>query len=87
MCLNFKYGAIRNKRVFWNSVKSTGDQFVLAITYQKFAIATNTKLLWVTSGKDIFTEGFEIFQDYIEAIDFNNEKYRIEIQSGDSKLV
>lgn len=37
---------------------------------------------WRTSGKDIFTEGFELFSDHIEVIDFNKEKYRIQIDNG-----
>ena len=44
-------------------------------------------ILWSTSGKDIFSEGFSIYQEHIETIDFNNEIYRIEIKNGDSKLV
>lgn len=45
------------------------------------------ELIWSSSGKDIFTEGFTVHEDHIEAIDFNNEKYRIEIPNGQSKLV
>ncbi|MFT6188788.1 MAG: hypothetical protein ACJAW8_000606 [Oleispira sp.] len=45
------------------------------------------ELIWSTSGKDIFTEGFTVFEDYVEAIDFNNEKYRIEISNGKNELV
>jgi hypothetical protein len=44
-------------------------------------------LLWSVSGKDIFTGGFEIQKEYIEAVDFNNEKYRIELENVNSKLV
>lgn len=50
-------------------------------------ITFSGKLLWSSSGKDIFSEGLQIRNKYIEAIDFNNEKYRIEIENGNSKLV
>ena len=38
--------------------------------------------VWETSGADIFTQGFELAGDAIEIIDFNNDKYRINIRSG-----
>jgi hypothetical protein len=44
-------------------------------------------LIWSTSGKDIFTEGFSVNGDYIKAVDFNNERYRIEIANGQNILV
>ncbi len=45
------------------------------------------ELLWSMGGKDIFTNGFHLYDDYIEVIDWNNETYRIEISSGESYLV
>jgi hypothetical protein len=42
---------------------------------------------WSASGKDIFTEGFQLFSDHIEVIDFNHETYHIEIASGRISLV
>jgi hypothetical protein len=44
------------------------------------------KIEWQASGKDIFTEGFEIFSTQIEVIDFNFEKYRIDLSSGNIAL-
>ena len=44
-------------------------------------------VLWTSGGKDIFTEGFAIYDSYIEAVDFNHEKYRISIDNGASELV
>ena len=41
--------------------------------------------VWETSGADIFTQGFELAGDAIEIIDFNNDKYRIDIRSGKIK--
>ena len=42
---------------------------------------------WSSSGKDIFSEGFEVFSDHMEATDFNMEKYSIDIESGESKTI
>jgi hypothetical protein len=44
-------------------------------------------LIWSTSGKDIFTEGFSVNGNFIEAVDFNHENYRIEIANGQNILV
>jgi hypothetical protein len=38
--------------------------------------------IWKTSGADIFTQRFELAGDAIEVIDFNNDKYRINIRNG-----
>lgn len=40
------------------------------------------EIAWQASGKDIFTEGFELFSTHIEAIDFNGEKYKIDLITG-----
>jgi len=45
------------------------------------------EIIWTTSGKEIFTEGFTINEGYIVAVDFNNEKYRINITDGTNTLV
>ncbi len=60
------------------------------ITHGECSISRITKkgeIIWCKSGKDIFTEGFEIKGDYIEAIDFNHEKYRICVRDGQIELV
>lgn len=44
-------------------------------------------LIWATSGKDIFSEGFSLFDDHIEAVDFNGEIYRIDIESGRNEVM
>ena len=41
--------------------------------------------IWKTSDADIFTQGFELASDAIKIIDFNNDKYRINISSGKIK--
>lgn len=50
-------------------------------------IIRNGDLVWNKSGKDIFTESFEIKDDYIEVVDFNHEKYRIRVKDGQIQLV
>jgi hypothetical protein len=43
-------------------------------------------IIWTTDGKDIFSEGFSIFPDHIEAVDFNNERYSIRLDNGITKI-
>lgn len=40
------------------------------------------KVEWATGGRDIFTEGFRLNEHSIEATDFNNDHYRLDIQTG-----
>jgi len=42
------------------------------------------KILWSTTGKDIFTESFELNDDFIEAKDFENMGYRFDYDTGRS---
>ena len=44
-------------------------------------------LVWRSSGKDIFTNGFALLADHIEAVDFNNEVYHIDLATGRSTLI
>jgi hypothetical protein len=45
------------------------------------------KIQWTASGKDIFTMGFALHSNNIEAVDFNNEKYSIDIATGKTALI
>jgi len=45
-------------------------------------LALNGTIIWSCSGADIFTGNFKIFNHYIEVIDFNNQKYMIDLDSG-----
>jgi hypothetical protein len=40
------------------------------------------EIVWQASGKDIFTGDFSLSEDWIEAPDFNDECYRIDIETG-----
>ncbi len=60
------------------------------VSHGECDIARITKLgfiEWSVSGKDIFSEGFLLFADQIVAVDFNGEKYRIEMQNGKISLI
>jgi hypothetical protein len=45
------------------------------------------EIVWSASGKDIFSEGFRVLDDEVEAVDFNHEVYRIDIVTGRCELV
>lgn len=42
------------------------------------------KVLWQSGGKDIFTNGFELQENHIEVVDWNNERYHMNIDTGKS---
>lgn len=42
------------------------------------------EVAWCSSGADIFSEGFELHPDSIEAVDFNGTVYRIDLATGES---
>lgn len=45
------------------------------------------EILWHTGGKDIFTGDLIVTEDYIEAVDFNGERYRINAADGTSEII
>lgn len=49
-------------------------------------VSFDGQILWTVSGKDIFSEGFTIFPDHIETVDFNLEKYNITLSDGQISL-
>jgi hypothetical protein len=49
-------------------------------------VSFDGQILWSASGKDIFTEGFTIFPDHIEVVDFNHERYNISLSDGQISL-
>ncbi len=50
-------------------------------------VSFSGKTLWSSAGKDILTEGFQVYDKHIEVIDFNKEKYQIDIESGNINFV
>jgi len=43
------------------------------------------QLLW--SSRDIFTEGFALYEHHAEAMDFYHTRYRFELETGQSQIV
>ena len=43
------------------------------------------EIIWSEGGADIFSEGFSLLPDYIEAIDFDHSVYHFDYLTGESK--
>ena len=50
-------------------------------------VSYDGEITWRYTGSDIFTNGFALYDDYVEAIDWDNGKYRIEVKSGQGTIV
>jgi hypothetical protein len=44
------------------------------------------EILWSVSGADIFSEGFSLLQECIEAVDFNGRVYHFSYESGEQSV-
>ena len=64
----------------YESYISHGELDIARVSY-------DGEILWSSSGKDIFTNDFALYEDYIELVDFNNEKYHVELSTGHSDIV
>jgi hypothetical protein len=40
------------------------------------------EVLWSSSGADIFTEGFDLKEAWVEAVDFDQKQYRFDYETG-----
>jgi hypothetical protein len=47
-------------------------------------VSLSGEVVWSSSGADIFSEGIKVFPDYVEAVDFNQNIYKIDITNGTS---
>lgn len=63
-----------------NCYISHGELEVACVSY-------TGELVWSVSGKDIFTNGFRLNDDYIEVVDWNDQIYHIRLPSGEHYLV
>jgi hypothetical protein len=45
-------------------------------------LSLSGEVAWSTSGGDIFTEGFALNANHVEAVDFNGVRYRIDLTTG-----
>ncbi|WGS53033.1 hypothetical protein LFL96_33215 [Paraburkholderia sp. D15] len=44
------------------------------------------ELIWQASGADVFSEGFRLLPDHIEAVDFNRTVYRLDYATGEARV-
>jgi hypothetical protein len=42
-------------------------------------------LIWQASGADVFSEGFRLLPDDVEAVDFNRTVYRLDYATGEAR--
>jgi hypothetical protein len=40
--------------------------------------------MWSAAGSDIFSEGFKLLRDQVQAVDFNQSVYCVDIATGKS---
>jgi hypothetical protein len=45
-------------------------------------VSLSGEVVWSFGGADIFSEGIKVFPDYVEAVDFNQNIYKIDITNG-----
>ncbi|QDT71479.1 hypothetical protein [Lacipirellula limnantheis] len=50
-------------------------------------VSLSGEIQWSASGRDIFSEGFRIVGGQVEAVDFYNSVYHIDIVTGRSELI
>lgn len=62
------------------SIISHGELEIARLSY-------SGELLWSGSGRDIFSEGFELHEHHVEAIDFDGTRYSFELETGHSQIV
>lgn len=64
----------------YESYLSHGELDIARVSYQG-------EILWSSSGKDIFTNGLTLYDNHVDVLDFKNEKYRINLLTGHSRIV
>ena len=62
------------------SIISHGELEIARLSY-------SGQVLWSASGRDIFSEGFELHGQHAEAIDFDGTRYRFELETGQSQII
>ncbi|MGF6607853.1 hypothetical protein OKW45_002753 [Paraburkholderia sp. WSM4175] len=48
-------------------------------------LSVDGQLMWQASGVDVFSEGFRLLPDHIEAVDFNRTVYRLDYATGEAR--
>jgi hypothetical protein len=64
----------------YDSLISHGELDIARVSY-------DGNILWSSGGKDIFTNGFTLYDQYVEVRDFNDETYHIDLLTGRSEIV
>jgi hypothetical protein len=64
----------------YESYLSHGELEIARVSYRG-------EILWSSGGKDIFTNGLTLYDNHVNVLDFNNEKYRIDLLTGHSRIV
>ena len=66
--------------VYWDerrqAIFSHGELQVMRLTADGVPV-------WSASGADVFSEGFSLHEDYVEAVDFDHRVYRFEYECGE----
>lgn len=62
------------------SIISHGELEISRLSY-------SGQLLWSASGRDIFSEGFELREHHAEVIDFDGTRYKLDLETGHSTIV
>jgi len=64
----------------YQSYLSHGELEIARISY-------DGAMVWSSSGKDIFTNELALHDAYVEVLDFNNERYHIDLSTGQSTII
>ena len=66
--------------VYWDerrqAIFSHGELQIMRLTADGVQV-------WSASGADVFSEGFSLHEDYVEAVDFNHRVYRFDYELGE----
>ena len=87
-CLELEWKAeVDSATCFGVYYSATHDCFISHGELEITRVEMDGKVLWHGGGKDIFTNGFELHENYVEVVDWNDEIYRIDIATGQSRIV
>src|SRR5471030_208199 len=85
--------SLSDLKLIWASVVDDATCFGIYYEPQRTALIShgelnvarldeNGKILWSSSGADIFSEGFRLEEEYIVVTDFNHRNYHINYETG-----
>ncbi len=84
---------VDSRRVRWTATVDSATCFGIHYNRKRDAILShgeleiarfnrNGQILWSKSGADIFTEGFYLKEEWVEAVDFCQRRYRFDYDTG-----